>query len=199
MDEQSDECDEKGGRRAGAAPVLTTRRLILRAPRAQDAPAIAAIANNRRIAEQTRRMPHPYSQGDALEWVAAAAASEDHVFLVTRRTDGAIMGAAGCAPMDETDMEIGYWIGQPFWGQGFATEAAQAIIDDAFASRPHECLYGRCRVVNGASRRVLMKCGFQLAGAGMCDSRVLNGVVPVEEFVLERSVWQSLKRWGKAS
>ena len=110
--------------------------------------------------------------------------------------DHEILGATGCGPMDERDKEIGFWIGEPYWGSGYATEAAQAVIDHIFVPQPLEQLYGRCRVTNTPSRRVLMKCGFQFAGSGMCDSAVLSGPVPVEVFVLERSVWKSLKRWG---
>lgn len=198
MNEQSEERNQEGSRSVAGAPLLTTSRLILRGPRAEDAQAIAGIANNRRIAEQTRRMPHPYSVEDALAWIEMVSARDECRFLVTRKTDNTILGAAGCEIMDERDKEIGYWIGGPFWGNGFATEAAQAVIDHIFATLPLEQLFGRCRVTNTPSRRVLMKCGFQLAGMGMCDNAVLSGLVPVEEFVLERSVWASLKRWGAA-
>ena len=109
------------------------------------------------------------------------------------------MGAAGCGVMDDGEIEVGYWLGEPFWGKGYATEALQVVIDHMFETGDLARLYGRCRVVNAQSRRVLVKCGFQLIGSGMCDSRTLKGLVPVEEFVLERSVWESLKRWGKAS
>lgn len=198
MNEQSEENDEADEHSALAAP-LTTNRLILRAPTLQDADTLAEIANNRRIAEQTRRMPYPYSKRDGIEWIEKAAASGDSAFLVTLKPDGTIIGATGSALMEEGDTEVGYWIGETWWGNGYATEAVQAVVDHAFSTRPLERLYGRCRVANTASRRVLVKCGFQLIGSGMCDSRVLAGLVPVEEFVLERSVWASLKSWGKAS
>lgn len=199
MNEQSEESEEADEPSAGAGTFLTTSRLILRRPETADATAIAHIANNPRIAEQTRRMPHPYSERDAIEWIEKAAEAGDCAFLATLKKDGMIVGAAGSAPMEEDDTEVGYWIGEAWWGNGYATEAVQAVVDHTFTAKPLERLYGRCRVANGASRRVLVKCGFQLIGSGMCDSRVLNGLVPVEEFVLERSVWVSLKSWGKAS
>ena len=198
MNEQSDDDGQQTGSHGTDAPILSTMRLILRAPAMEDAKAIAEIANNRRIAEQTRRMPHPYSERDAVEWIEKGAASGDSSFLVTLKSDGTIIGAAGFAPMDEDETEIGYWIGEHFWGNGYATEAAQAVIDHAFTALPLERLYGCCRVTNTPSRRVLVKCGFQLVGPGMCDCRALKGVVPAEEFILERSVWASLRQWGEA-
>ncbi|MGI9383089.1 MAG: GNAT family N-acetyltransferase, partial [Methyloligellaceae bacterium] len=79
---------------------------------------------------------------------------------------------------------------------GIATEAIQTVIDHAFREAALPRLLGRCRVGNGASRRVLEKCGFQFFAAGMIHSRALNGPVATEDFVLERSIWKSLKRWG---
>jgi len=196
MNEQFGECTPHSGQNCASAIILTTKRLILRCPHAEDSHAITQIANNRRIAEQTRRMPHPYSIADAERWIEMMVTGEECTFLVTRKGDDKILGATGCGSMDENEKEIGFWIGEPFWAFGYATEAAQAIIDHIFATQQLEQLYGRCRVTNTPSRRVLMKCGFQFAGSGMCDSAVLSGPVPVEVFALERSVWASLKRWG---
>ena len=158
-------------------------------------------ASNRKIAELTSRIPHPYSLADAVQWIAGLKEVGERAFLVTRKSDGTILGVVGVMGVGESDdkSEIGYWIGEPYWGQGFATEAAQAVIDHTFHSQPVEQFMGRCRVANAASRQVLVKCGFQFIGTGMCPSRVYKGLVASEEFVLERSVWESLKRWGKAS
>lgn len=197
MNEQSE--DEQEGGESTAAPLLTTARLHLRAPRMNDIEAIAGLANNLKIAEQTRRMPYPYTRADAEHWIGSVSGSPDMTFLVNCAQTGSVIGAAGCGIMEDNDLEVGYWIGEPHWGKGYATEAVQAVIDHIFDLGRVDRLYGRCRVVNMASRRVLMKCGFQFVGSGMCDSRTLRGLVPVEEFALERSVWVSLKRWGKAS
>ena len=198
MNVHKDECSQGCSQAGGETPVLRTKRLILRAPCLEDVAAICEIANNRRIAEQTRRLPHPYGAEDAREWIEGAARPAETRYLVMRTSDDAILGAVGhwCKPGSE--MEVGYWIGEPFWGKGFATEALRGVIDHIFADASREQLLGCCRVSNRASRRVLMKCGFQLVGAGMNDSRVLSGLVPVEEFLLERSVWRSLKKWGAA-
>jgi RimJ/RimL family protein N-acetyltransferase len=202
MNEPREELEEDGTLIFSAAPApLATARLILRAPDMADAPAIVPLADNMRIAQQTRRMPHPYAQRDAEAWIAmvrTADPARESGFLITRKEDGAILGAAGYVAMDDTDIEVGYWVGEPFWGNGYATEAAEAVIDHAFRTGTFSRIFGRIRVANAASRRVLEKCGFQYAGSGMCDCSALNSSVPSEDFVLERSMWESLKRWGAA-
>lgn len=201
MNEQIEDSGEDGYSISAERARLVTRRLILRTPRAEDAETIVPLADNMRIAQQTRRMPHPYTLKDAESWIAAARAANparETAFVITRREDGALMGGAGHTAMEEDgEVEIGYWLGEPHWGRGYATEAAQAVIDHAFAEGAFERLHGRCRVANTASRRVLEKCGFQYAGSGMCACRALNSTMPSENFVLERFVWVSLKRWGK--
>jgi hypothetical protein len=86
------------------------------------------------------------------------------------------------------------FLGQSHWGKGLATEAAQAIIDHAFAALDVERIIGRCMAANSGSRRVLEKCGFPFSCPGMCDCAALNASVASEEFVLERAVWVSLKQ-----
>ena len=196
MNEYSEDYGQKGGPDRGDTPVLTTVRLILRAPRLEDVQAICEIANNRRVAEQTRRLPHPYGVEDARQWIEGAGGSDETKYLVIRASDDAILGATGHWFVNGGEMEIGYWLGELNWGFGYATEAVQAVIDQIFTDGGREQVFSHCRVSNRASRNVLMKCGFQLIGAGMSDSRVLSGLVPVEEFQLDRSVWTSLKRWG---
>lgn len=191
--ETTEKCEPLGG-----GCLLTTGQLLLRPPRRQDAGAVASIASNRKIAEQTRRLPYPYYLEDAQKWIDGMADANEYAFLVTRKRDAAVVGACGFGIADDGEHEIGYWIGEPYWENGYATEAAHAVIDYVFANRPIDMINSRCRVVNTASRRVLIKCGFQLAGTGMSDSRAYGGPVPVDEFVLERSVWESLKQWGAA-
>ncbi|MEM8743590.1 MAG: GNAT family N-acetyltransferase [Pseudomonadota bacterium] len=199
MDDDEDETKTgAGGARSEDGCLLTTSQLVLRPPRVADAEAVATIANNRKIAEQTRRMPFPYGIEDAHKWINSLPGSKECVFLITRKNDHAIVGSAGFGVGDTGEHEVGYWIGEPFWGNGYATEAARAVIDYAFANRPIPLLNSRCRVVNEGSRRVLVKCGFQLVGTGMSMGRSYGGPVPVDEFVLERSVWESLKQWGAA-
>jgi RimJ/RimL family protein N-acetyltransferase len=179
-------------------PVLETERLTLRAPRFADAKAIAALVNDRRIAENTLRIPHPYGLADAESFVAAANAVDgERALLITR--DAIVLGACGIARRDGEEPEIGYWLGLPFWGRGYATEAARGVIDHAFGDLGYDVLAGGARVSNPASRRVLEKCGFQWTGVGLYRIRALASSAPVDRFRLDRRLWASLKSWGRVS
>jgi RimJ/RimL family protein N-acetyltransferase len=182
-------------RRESSTPVLETERLVLRAPRFEDAKAIARHANDRRIAENTTRIPHPYRLADAEAFIAAVNKSEGELaFLIT--LDDAPIGACGLAQLDGPEPDIGYWLGAPYWGNGYATEAARAVIDHAFSVLDYEALQAGARCTNPASRRVLEKCGFQWTGVGLYRIRALASSAPIDRFRLDRGIWASLKSWG---
>ena len=184
--------------REGCIPVLETERLVLRAPQLEDAKAIAKLANDRRIAENTARIPHPYSVADAKEYIVWANETRRESAFIVTLDDDVVIGACGVGLDENENPEIGYWIGARYWGQGFATEAAHAVIDYAFERFDFKALHSAARVTNPASRRVLEKCGFQWTGAGLGRSRALNSSVPIDRFRLDRGLWASLKSWGRA-
>jgi RimJ/RimL family protein N-acetyltransferase len=174
---------------------LRTARLVLRPPHAGDAPAIAALANDFGVAEMLAHVPHPYTLDDAADFLLVAGSSV--VFAVTKGADDAFMGVCGLRPTARRSVaDLGYWLGRPFWGQGFATEAAHAVVDLAFRLDGIGCVLANCRAVNGRSRRVLEKCGFQFRGTGTFVSRAA-GRVSSENFGLERRTWTSLRTWGR--
>ena len=177
-------------------PVLVTERLVLRPPHPDDIPELAQLANNRRVAEMLARMPSPYRMEDARAFVATCASRRagGRAYALTLADSGAFVGCAGLDAM-EGDLELGYWIGQPHWGHGYATEAAHALVDLAFRATGTDRLLVSCRAVNPASRRVIHKCGFQYAGQGMMDS-LAAGRVPVERYQLDRGTWISLRTWA---
>jgi RimJ/RimL family protein N-acetyltransferase len=175
--------------------VLRTQRLTLRAPRPGDAKAIAVLANDRRIAANTARLPHPYRLDDAEQFIAAVNKRDGEACFVVA-LDGAPIGMCGVEPgMDGA--ELGYWLGVPYWGRGFATEAVRAVIDHAFGDLEHETLQSGARVNNPASRRVLEKCGFQWSGVRLSRIRAINSAAPIDRFRLDRGLWASLKSWGR--
>lgn len=153
-----------------AAPALATARLRLRPVASSDAPRLAELAADRDIARMTLRMPHPYTLADAEGFVARCAEEDpqqEATFLLEEAREGAV-GVLGFF-MDEEraprmGVELGYWIGRPFWGRGYASEA----VDEALRWSGEE--WGR-RVVtaghfadNPASGRVLEKTGFLYTG-----------------------------------
>lgn len=183
-------------RRERSIPVLATERLTLRAPRHGDVRAIAALANDRRIAVSTARIPHPYGVDDAEQFIQAVNRRDgEATFVVT--LDDILIGACGVDPRTDGP-EIGYWVGVPFWGRGLATEAVRAVIDYAFSELGHDALAAGARVSNPASRRVLEKCAFQWTGVRLTRIRAINSAAPVDRFRLDRKLWVSLKCWAAA-
>ena len=178
--------------------VLETERLTLRRPTLADVKAIARLANDRRIAENTRRLPHPYHEEHAIDFVRMTAdVQSEAAFLIEHNF--AALGAAGISWREPDFPEIGYWLGFEHWGRGFGTEAARALIDYFFEAFDHEHLYGRARIANPMSRNIMEKCGFQWTGVELHRFEALGSSSPVDCFRLSRSVWSSLKNWARAA
>ena len=178
--------------------VLETERLTLRRPTLADARAIAHLANDRRIAENTRRLPHPYSQDHATDFVRALAGDRSETAFLIENNHTPI-GMVGIDWREPALPELGYWLGLAHWGQGFGTEAARAAIDFCFEESEAEQLCAGARVANPASRNVLEKCGFQWIGVELHRFEALGSSTPVDSFRLSRSVWSSLKTWGSST
>jgi RimJ/RimL family protein N-acetyltransferase len=178
--------------------VLETERLLLRRPTLADVKAIAGLANDRRIAENTRRLPHPYLQDHAVDFVRAIArAGNDVAFLI--ENNFVPIGMVGLNFGTRETPELGYWLGVEHWGQGFGTEAARAVIDFFFEEHDHDQLYAGARVANPASRNILEKCGFQWSGVELHRFEALGSSSPVDCFRLSRGVWSSLKNWASTT
>ena len=178
--------------------VLETERLTLRRPTLADVKAIARLANDRRIAENTRRLPHPYLQDHAVEFVRAMAdRGRNTVFLI--ENNHSPVGMPGIDWHEQETPELGYWLGFEHWGQGFGTEAARAVIDLFFEEFDAEHLTSGARVANPASRNILEKCGFQWSGVELHRFEALGSSTPVDRFRLSRSVWSSLKNWSSST
>ncbi|MET0873586.1 MAG: GNAT family N-acetyltransferase [Pseudolabrys sp.] len=186
-----------GRYREASIPVLETKRLALRAARLEDAKAVAALANDRRIAENTARIPYPYKLADAEQFIAGANKKGEAAYLITLR-DGTVIGACGLMFHYDDTPEIGYWLGVPYWNKGYATEALHALIDYAFTDLTHDAVQAGARVTNPASRRVLEKCGFQWTGVGLYRINSIKSSAPIDRFRLERRIWSALKTWGRA-
>lgn len=145
---------------------LETRRLTLRAPMDQDIPRIAELASDPDIARMTLRMPSPYAASDAEAFVRAAAGQDPrdaNTFLIEHDDLGPV-GVIGLHYDEDPAPEVGYWIGKPYWGRGFATEALEGAV--VWARR----VWGKRALVSGhfadnpASGRVLEKAGFLYTG-----------------------------------
>jgi RimJ/RimL family protein N-acetyltransferase len=184
--------------REASSCVLETERLMLRRPTLADVKAIARLANDIRIAENTRRLPHPYSQDHAIDFVRGTANDKpETVFLIENNYTP--IGMVGVDWRQPDAPELGYWLGVEYWGQGFATEAARAVIDFAFEASDVEQLISGARVANPSSRNILEKCGFQWSGVELHRFEALGSSTPVDCFRLSRGVWSSLKNWNNST
>jgi RimJ/RimL family protein N-acetyltransferase len=159
--------------------MLQTPRLKLRAVTVADAPRIAALAGVWEVASMTGRIPYPYDEISARQWVTGLA-EKDQVFGVDR--DGALIGICGFTPHEDASAELGYWIGRPYWGHGFATEAARALIGYGFTKARIRRFVCRHAVDNPASARVIEKLGFRYIGEALswCEARQTD--VPTLEY-----------------
>jgi RimJ/RimL family protein N-acetyltransferase len=113
-------------------PTLTTARLVLRPFVTEDAAAVQAHLQDREVASTTAMIPHPYPDGAAEAWIATHGArheaAEAAVLAITLRGDGTLVGSIELRmDLGHRRGELGYWIGRAHWGQGFATEAADAL------------------------------------------------------------------------
>jgi [ribosomal protein S5]-alanine N-acetyltransferase len=172
-------------------PTLYTPRLILRPFTAADAPAVQRLAGAAAVAEMTLNIPHPYADGMAEAWIATHpetwAAGTAVTFAITTVTDG-LSGTIGLQITRAHDRgELGYWIGQPFWGRGYATEAVTAVLAFAFDTLALHRIQASHLPRNPASGRVMQKVGMQREG--LHRGRYRKGAVfeDVEEYAVLRS------------
>jgi ribosomal-protein-alanine N-acetyltransferase len=149
---------------------LQTRRLILRPFSQNDAPRLAWLAGDYDVARMCARLPHPYpiaAAFDFLEHLAAGhQARNEFAFALTAPIDG-LIGACGIERAgDETSRtwELGYWLGLRYWGAGYASEAAGAVMNWAREQLGAARFTGAHFTDNPASGRVLRRLGFRPAG-----------------------------------
>ncbi len=149
-------------------PTLETDRLILRGLTFNDAPRIQELAGEYEIAEGSATIPHPYTDGAAEKWIASCleAMTEGKILslAVTLKTNGDLIGVIGLEFRDQHKRaELGYWIGKPYWGRGYATEASRAVIDYAFSIGLNR-VFAEYFSTNPASGRVMQKLGMTYEG-----------------------------------
>lgn len=149
-----------------ASTVLQTARLTLTPVALADADEIEALVSERDIAATTVAIPHPYPKGGARDYIGnqlpRAARGEAAQFIMRRRDDNTLVGSIGLTiEKEHSRAELGYWIGLPFWGHGYCTEAAAAVLDHAFFALKLNRIYAHHMLVNPASGKVMQKIGMK--------------------------------------
>jgi len=138
----------------------------LRPFRREDEPSVASLANNRAIARNLGdEFPHPYTLEDAREWISARLADPEPATHLAIEVGGDAVGGIGLGTHGHQPArvaEVGYWLGEPYWGRGIASEALRLFRDYAFARFELHRLFACVVGWNRASARVLEKTGFRL-------------------------------------
>ena len=142
---------------------IRTDRLVLRPLALSDAARIALLAGDFDVASMTGTIPHPYNERMAGEWIGSALAGEEGTVFVIER-DGALIGCVGYREDEKGGAELGYWLGKPYWGQGYATEASAAMVAYAFDDGGLDYLTIGHFADNPASARIMAKLGFTEQG-----------------------------------
>ncbi|AIQ48488.1 acetyltransferase [Paenibacillus sp. FSL R7-0273] len=148
---------------------ITTERLLLRLFTSSDAAAVARLCNNYNIYKTTLYLPYPYTLEDALSWIDRHEGNFDarlmYEFAVTDKLSGEVYGAIALSCNEKSNNgELAYWIGEEYWGRGYATEAAEAMVDFAFEDRHYHKVFARYFSSNTASGKVMEKIGMSKEG-----------------------------------
>ena len=149
---------------------LRTERLVLDALAEEDLPALIALAGDRAIADTTISVPHPLDADGARQWLsrlqAAMADGSAASFAVREHAGPRLIGMVSLRSIDREheEAELSVWIGTPFWGRGYATEAARAVVTHAFDALRLNRLIAHHMVRNPAAGHMLAKLGFRQEG-----------------------------------
>lgn len=169
---------------------LETERLLLRPQGADDFPAVVALLNDFDVAKNLARVPHPYTEEDARAFLAKGAEDrargQSYPFTLLQKSDGALIGGCGLRLQDDGIFELGYWLGRPFWGKGFASEAARRVAAFAFHELKAPTLKAGYFHDNPASGHVLEKLGCVPAGVEHRDCVARGHAVYCHKVVLDR-------------
>ena len=176
-----------------ACEILTTKDLILRPPHVDDAVDIANLANNYRVASMLNTMPYPYFDKDAKEFISNISSTQDGgcTYAITHAETGQLMGVCGLnSKNDRYELPyIGYWLGEEFWGKGYATQAARALVDLFFKVGQEDVLLISVLTDNAASRRVIEKCGGRYWKQETSFSAFFKEERKVDHFRITRESW----------
>ncbi|MFM8701572.1 MAG: GNAT family N-acetyltransferase [Hyphomicrobiales bacterium] len=183
---------------------LETARLWLRWPRAADAPQIARLAGEKAVAEMTGRIRHPYPAEDAERFVLETRANNSlgkslGLIITPKQRPNDVLGAIGLAETpDPKTVEIGYWIGVPYWRKGYASEAVLAVVDTGFELSDATRIEARVRTANPASRQVLENNGFSYIRGETLFMPAREASYPVHWLGLARADWSARKAGASA-
>lgn len=150
-------------------PDLGTERLLLTELTYTDIPAIVEHAGNRKISKNTQNIPHPYTEKDAIFWINAAAKGfhnkQQYTFAIKLKGSREFLGGIGLRiETKHCRAELGYWIGEPYWNKGYASEATKAVLQFGFRELALHKIFATHLEHNPASGKVMIKNGMVKEG-----------------------------------
>ena len=163
---------------------------------AADAPEVQRLAGERAIADTTLNIPHPYEDGMAEDWIAthepAFVAGELATFAIVRKADEQLMGAIGLTFYPQfVRAELGYWVGKPFWGNGYCTEAAACVVRYGFEERELNRIHAAYLARNPASGAVMKKIGMREEGIARQHTSKWGVFEDIVNCALLREEWRA--------
>lgn len=152
-----------------AVPILETERLLMRRLEMTDAERVQQLASDRDIAKMVTPMPHPYMLQDAKSWILLTHSEIEtktaFAFGIILKSENALIGSIEVGnEMRNRRGELGYWVGKPYWGQGYVTEAVRRVVKFGFETLGLNRIFATHFVQNPASGRVMQKIGMSYEG-----------------------------------
>jgi len=170
---------------------LETTRLRLRAYREADIPELVPLIGAREIAATTGRIPHPYTVEDTRQFLIRIETEREARMAITLRESDRLMGGVGLRFFDPHEQaELGYWLGVPYWGNGYATEASRAMLRYGFEEMNLHRIFATHFANNPASGRILQKLGMRYEGCQRQHFRKWDQFVDLELYGMLREEWQ---------
>jgi RimJ/RimL family protein N-acetyltransferase len=167
-----------------------TNRLILRLFESTDAQMVQFLAGTKEVASTTLSIPHPYPDGAAGQWIEATRLSsgrgDNYAFAMVKKEDDSLVGCMSMGVSQKHKRaELAYWVGQPYWSQGYATEAARRIVQFGFEDLELNRIFAAAMTRNPGSYKVMSKIGMKYEGTfpqhvvkwGSCEDLVFYGMV----------------------
>jgi len=180
-------------------PELKTEHLLLRRFEDRDAGAIQTLAGEYAVAEMTLNIPHPYIDGMAQIWLESHQAEFESgmgvVFAMHEKTTDQLVGAVGLTVMKRFNRaELGYWVGKPFWGTGYATEASEEVLRYGFQIMKLNKISASHMTRNPASGKVMLKIGMEKEGLLKQHALKWDQFVDLAVYGILAEKWQDLQK-----
>jgi ribosomal-protein-alanine N-acetyltransferase len=175
-------------------PVLETERLILRPLTESDIPQLIPVIGAREVAANTLRIPHPYEEKHAREFLATALEENELVLAIFKKDGPELIGGIGLHPdLQHQRAELGYWLGVPFWGHGYATEAAREVVRYGFERLKLNRIFASHFKANTGSGNILRKIEMKHEGCMKQHLLKWGEFMDVELYGIVREDWLQLK------